>query len=600
MVSYRSLINGLKTFNHNVSLCDGWIDRIKMMATHPLFKKRVDNILELHEQFKREPLIQFRYTDYQIFKSTGSRKEFQDYYFRNQLRLEVASIAYLINESSDNRSHLENVLFQLCTEYLWALQAHIKQVCKDTRYNPQRELDLFSCEMAFTLAEITYLFRGKIDDDLCNFITTEINERIFIPYMLEEKLKWWEVTDMNWAAVCAGSIGAAAIYLISDESALAPILLKVLATLGGYLDGFPEDGACLEGYEYWKYGFSFYVYFADLLKRRTNNHINLFQIEKVKQVATFQQKAFLIDDYILPFSDTDLTSRHLLGLTHYLAKLYQTQVLPPEIMVDRTTDGHYRWVNLVRDFLWYEPNLKVPKFDENDYCFKESQILVSKKRFNDKRIVFAFKGGHNGEPHNHNDIGTFILQVEHDTLISDLGRGEYTKQYFDENLRYNYLTCSSYGHSVPIINGYGQASGRDKCGINFEVNLHDVIRGKLNLTHAYEDPSLLQFIRHFTYQASQPCLIIEDEFLFNKHNNHITERFITVCPVKMISPNSVSIIGKNSTLLIQSDNINSIEIKKEVYKNHRYEEKEAYLIDFHCQVDAQTKLRFNFAWLDVK
>lgn len=54
----------------------------------------------------------------------------------------------------------------------------------------------------------------------------------------------------------------------------------------------------------------------------------------------------------------------------------------------------------------------------------------------------AAKGGNNGEPHNHNDVGSFFYLVGDEMLLTDLGAGEYTKEYFHEG-RYRILCNNS-------------------------------------------------------------------------------------------------------------------------------------------------------------
>lgn len=59
-----------------------------------------------------------------------------------------------------------------------------------------------------------------------------------------------------------------------------------------YLQGFGPDGACLEGLGYWNYGFGYFVYYADLLRKRTRGEMDWFRAEKVGRIALFQQKGF--------------------------------------------------------------------------------------------------------------------------------------------------------------------------------------------------------------------------------------------------------------------------------------------------------------------
>ena len=78
--------------------------------------------------------------------------------------------------------------------------------------------------------------------------------------------------------------------------------------------------------------------------------------------------------------------------------------------------------------------------------------------------TFAAKCGHNGEEHNHNDIGSFILADDSGQLLVDLGCMEYTKENFGTQTRYTLLQNSSLGHSVPIIGGHPQKEGKEFFG----------------------------------------------------------------------------------------------------------------------------------------
>ena len=45
-------------------------------------------------------------------------------------------------------------------------------------------------------------------------------------------------------------------------------------------------------------------------------------------------------------------------------------------------------------------------------------------------LTLAAKGGHNGESHNHNDVGSFIVAVDGVPAVADAGRPTYTAQTF--------------------------------------------------------------------------------------------------------------------------------------------------------------------------
>ena len=75
------------------------------------------------------------------------------------------------------------------------------------------------------------------------------------------------------------------------------------------------------------------------------------------------------------------------------------------------------------------------------------------------RFFVAMKGGTNGESHNHNDVGNFIIYADNSPLIIDAGVGEYTSATFGKD-RYSIWTMQSAYHNLPLINGVMQKDGR--------------------------------------------------------------------------------------------------------------------------------------------
>ena len=73
-----------------------------------------------------------------------------------------------------------------------------------------------------------------------------------------------------------------------------------------------------------------------------------------------------------------------------------------------------------------------------------------------------FKGGHNAEPHNHNDLGGLLLFSQGRFILDDPGWPEYTRDYFGPRRYEDFICASSAGHSVPIVNGQRQSPGEDR------------------------------------------------------------------------------------------------------------------------------------------
>jgi hypothetical protein len=75
-------------------------------------------------------------------------------------------------------------------------------------------------------------------------------------------------------------------------------------------------------------------------------------------------------------------------------------------------------------------------------------------------LTLAVKGGHNGENHNHLDLGSMVTAVDGVPLLVDAGQPTYTAQTFGPD-RYLIRAMQSEWHSTPAPWGLRQGVGRD-------------------------------------------------------------------------------------------------------------------------------------------
>ncbi|MCD9021044.1 heparinase II/III family protein [Cohnella silvisoli] len=492
----------------------------------------------------QETIPELHYHVFKLFQETGSRSEYERLYFRRRKRLTVFGILSLLEPDHVlYREALCEIIRSICDESTWCLPAH---------YRDEWSIDLFVAETAFALSEILALYGDGLPELLRERVILEIENRVFEPF--EKKGPYdWETATHNWASVCAGSIGAAAIYLLTETDRLAAFLERVICAMDFYLQGFETDGACAEGYSYWQYGFGFFVYFADLLKQRTSGGINLFVLDKVGQIALFQQKCFLDDRKVVNFSDSVPESGVYLGLTHYLKTLYDEVHVPDASLRAVFNDDHCsRWVPAIRNLLWLRNEAGSP-WPAMSYYMENTQWFVSRSVLGDGRYAFAAKGGHNAEPHNHNDIGQFILAVNGNPIMLDLGSGQYSRDYFGP-ARYDILCNGSQGHSVPIINGACQKPGRDAMATIREASIseeYDVFA--IEMSSAYDTEQLLQLVRTFTWVKTELRLELADRYTFAESPRSITERFIVLQPPELASEGILVIRDGPSLLSIAFD-----------------------------------------------
>ncbi|QYR22889.1 heparinase II/III-family protein [Paenibacillus sp. sptzw28] len=573
---------------------------------------------ELMEEIRRyaqrhigEPIPQTTYSLFRKFGDTGSRLEFERVYFERRRRLNAFAIMAMAEQQrGDYLNGFIDLLWAICDEHTWCLPAHVGDRTESTGLGAAESatghewlvermrdttIDLFAAETAFALAEITAMTAGQLPEAVTRRVRSEIYRRVLWPYVNGGPFGW-ETATHNWAAVCAGSVGAAAIYLIQDERELSVILAKALGSTECYLSGFEDDGACKEGLGYWNYGFGFFVYFADLLKRRTRGAVDLFRSDKVHSIALFQQKCFLSGSAVANFSDSIAHIRIHMGITHYLNGIYTDVEIPDRSLRSRFEDDHCgRWAPAVRSLLWLREPGESGQAEESPErgssgtlwadsanYLPDAQWLVSRYR----GYGFAVKGGDNDEPHNHNDIGHFMLHADGTGCLIDLGCGEYTKDYFGEK-RYAYDCNGSQGHSVPIVDGGMQLPGKSYRAKGVIVDLsEDVDRFELDMAEAYGSSCLISLRRRLEWHKSDiPELRLTDDYVFAGKPESVIERFISAHEVLRAGRGTLVVQGSRKLMIFYDEHQWVPAIEAAAYRDHFGAEQVYYRIDFRCKPD---------------
>ncbi len=457
-----------------------------------------------------------KYSEFIVYAQTGSRTEYQTSYFKRRRAMNTAAILSLIYP--DEPAYLDrlcDVLWAILDEYVWVLPAHMPSFTDVV----VEHLDLFACETGFALSEIDYLLGNRLPALIRARIRTEVERRIINAYL--NHTFGWEKSPYNWSAVCMGSVFAAFAYLHPEKiPALRP---RFEETMRIFLSGFSDDGICLEGVGYWAYGFGFFTMFADLAFDFTGGEWNYFADPKVRDVASFLQKTFIDGRTTVSFSDAGGRGGYPLGIVHYLKSKYPDDVIVPPYSFSHWQDSCGRWGGAVRSIVWFDPAYVTDegaRVCREDYSPSAGWLTKVTPTYG-----FAAKGGTNAEPHNHNDLGSFIVAAGGMQILTDPGAGTYSKSYFSAK-RYENLFASSRGHSVPIVNGQYQLAGGDKCA---ESSYEDGVF-TAEFSKGYGIPELRRLTRTFTF--TDDSITLADSFDYDGTPESLTERFVaTVEPV---------------------------------------------------------------------
>ncbi|KFY53001.1 hypothetical protein V496_07993 [Pseudogymnoascus sp. VKM F-4515 (FW-2607)] len=558
------------------------IDRV---LSNKLLQTSRDKLQSAAKDFRGKdiPVLPFRL--FKLFDTVGDRLGYEaPYFLRRKVLLVSALSAWLWNDPEDIAT-LEECIWALCDDYTWSLPSHMHGSSltleintgysnRSKRRDAALNLDLFACETGLALAEICALLGDRLNPFIVERARSEVMRRVIDSYMEKATIQHWEILDSNWCAVCAGSIGSAAMLLVENDLDLAAILRGLLPVMDRYIAGFSEDGACTEGLNYWTYGISFFVVFAELLGRRTAGKLDLLSDKRFPSIALFQQNCFFPGAATLTFSDVEANAKYRPGVTCFLAEHFQEVMAPPlESAMDVMHSHCYNFAPALSDLLW-TTNTLVSKQAQPQLCviYEKAQWLLCS---GDDDTGFAAKAGNNDEEHNHNDVGSFLFSRHGVMLLCDIGMGEYTKSYFGPG-RYDTFCTSSRSHNIPIVDGNSQRDGKEYCARN--VTFYDSGSMSMDIAPAYAVDGLTSLMRYLSFDNKTGSLSLLDEIKVSRPME-VVERFISF--VRPCIEDGAVIIEEGATsctLLTKTAQVPQIGITEHV--NHQGKALDVYTIDY--------------------
>ncbi|MFX3648219.1 MAG: hypothetical protein ACE3K2_19030 [Paenibacillus sp.] len=491
-------------------------DRLLEKLFQPELATLYTDLKAYGERALNEPLPTLPFRLYRQFGDTGERKAYEQAYFDRRGRLAAVAMLALDTTNSDALQALEEMLWDVCGEYTWCLPAHLGTGEVD---QVAGNIDLFAAETVHMLAEIVTIHAERLDRLVIERVRFEAERRIFTPLYRDQQKFHWQTADHNWSAVCGGCCGMAALLLLKDESTLRESISHTVSCMNAFLSGYGEDGGCAEGIGYWVYGFGYYTYYAEMLREYSDGESNLLTDSKIAAIAAFPLRVHLSGGTYVNYSDSAEQEEIPSGLLSLLASRFGLQVDLPFHIPLFTDDPCHRWAHLLRNVMWSDPAVYGDegafKQAERGFIFQNLGWMIAKGSLDTPdtkctngdplQVAISVKGGHNDEPHNHNDLGQFIIHCGGENILCDPGAGLYTQAYFAPG-REQLFHISSSGHNVPLIEGQEQSSGLQAQAHVLEAKLAEdggELNTTLDLTSAYPGAaSLACYTRQFHWKMA--------------------------------------------------------------------------------------------------
>ncbi|MDR1281421.1 MAG: heparinase II/III-family protein [Opitutaceae bacterium] len=448
------------------------------------------------------------------YKRIGTRANYERDFNERMVRLETLVFAEGIEWE---KRHLAQILAELAgilDEPSWIVPAHARG--RDTWEENYKNVDLAATARAWSLATIDWLLADRLPPDLRARLRKETAARVFAPCLERARARirdrrgfWWMIGDNNWNAVCNAGVLGSALLLLDDPRERAEFIALFETYIPFYLSGFGDDGYCVESIGYWNYGFGHYILGSEIIRLSTGGQLDLLAASpKVRRIAEFglrweiaggvypafgdvavDRKPFswMIDFSAIrfgignPVGAAAFQAPHPLG-PHIYRDLFDVSIpRPPSVRDTATPRGNEALLSL-RDW------------------FPDGGALITRRAPANEGLAVAMKGGHNGQPHNHNDLGSFVVVKDGALMLTDPGSDAYVRTGGDMRTRYQSGVNNSFGHPVPRVAGQLQRTGKDAQAITVRTEFtdtHDL--WEQDLTSAYQVPELERLTRTFIF-----------------------------------------------------------------------------------------------------
>ncbi|WP_265521133.1 heparinase II/III domain-containing protein [Oerskovia flava] len=464
----------------------------------------------------------------------GDRATHEALVFERQERLSRAVVAAAATHTDRWTDEVADGLWQLCEQSSWCWPAHDDTRAVQGWVLPAVDrpfLDLGAGEVAGQLAWADQVLGDVLDARYPGVrarVRHEVRTRVLIPFLDRRDWHWLGLDGdaHNWNPWIHGNVLVAALRLLDDpdDAALrAHVVDLVVEGIDRYVAVLPVDGAIDEGYSYWWNGACRAVEALDLLAHATGGSLDALApggAAGLRATLAFPHRMHLGGDWYLNVADGPARppAEQPWHALHRAARRagddeardHAASYRVPGAPVADERSGLGRLLRAVTDPAWCAaPRATAPL--PRDVWLGSTQVLLAREHPGTPRgLALAAKGGHNGENHNHNDVGSFVVASDGVPVLVDAGRPTYTAQTFGPD-RYTLWMMQSSWHNVPEVAGTAQGTGAQHAARDVAARTDPDVAGlALDLAGAYPVPGLTSWRREVRLEREPARVVVHD------------------------------------------------------------------------------------------
>lgn len=449
----------------------------------------------------------------------GDRESWESVVFERQRRLSRAVVAAAVTEE---RRWLDEVLdgvWLLCEQTSWCWPAHDDaRAAGSVLAIPDKPfLDLGAGEVAAQLAWVDHIVGEPLEAAYPGArarIRGEVRRRVFAPFTTRRDWHWIGLDGdvHNWNPWIHGSVITAALRLLDapgERDERCGIIALALQGIDRYVTALPLDGAIDEGYGYWWNGACRALEALEMVSFATDGNLDAADVPALSATVAFPHRSHLGGDWYLNLADGQAKppSDQPWHALHRSARAggdedavaHAASHRRPGVPAATETFGLGRLLRGMTDPDWIRTTAVSPPLVDRVWLASTEVLLARGRRGSTAGLTVAVKGGHNGEHHNHNDVGSFVVASDGVPVVVDVGRPTYTKQTFGPD-RYDIWTMQSAWHNTPVIAGQQQSPGSGYRARDVAVTLDEATaEWSAELSGAYPDGAAASWRRHVSF-----------------------------------------------------------------------------------------------------
>ena len=481
---------------------------------------------------------------YLDFARTGTRSAFEAAVFRRRELLRDLMYGEIVEGQGRFASAIADAAWSITEEATWCWPAHL--FLQKAGYGlpdiDEPVVDLGTGITAGLLAMVHRLMATPLDavsPMIRQRIERTVRDRLLDPCRDRDDF-WWMGLSLhplfhvirlnNWNSWIGSNWLLAHVVFETEPTAFAQGVDRIIATLDRLLATYGEDGGCPEGPAYWRVAAAGLLQCLELL-RPVLDPERLRADLRLRNFGRFVAETHIAGDYYVNFADGAPQARQPAGLVRRWADLVDDAELRAEadrlaarqgLLEMRLADAAcedligtvHQSVFDTLSSLSVLPDLTAPRAPAGRapalYLPSLEMAIVRDRQSDEQGWFLAAKAGHNGDSHNHNDVGSFLLYRDGKPLIVDAGVGTYTAQTFSDR-RYEIWTMRSHYHNVPLANGFEQSAGAafGATDVAFASDA-DGATLAMDIAGAYPEAAGLRTLKRKVHAARDGNITVED------------------------------------------------------------------------------------------